>query len=449
MPRKRKLARWEGRLGVWPHVVWYGERADKGGVCYTRTWSAARGNWIWQSCRTKVRDTHGNLDAAAQAAVLELAKQRHDRLTGKLSPLAAELRAPVTIGQAWAILTGEDGRFPNRTPYRDELKAGIDEAARVLGSDFAWMHLDEAAFTRVIRHKVKTARAKKFTGFRVAIQIGTSLITIMGLLRDSGRIPGNVAVPGGRRWREDLKKYVTDLSDGIEPDVQRPRHSIDELRAIIAAAPKVDPRFALMLALGAEIRIGQVRRARRSSLDLERGIFRSPGRGGKKGAIVELTAGQLRAVNAALTGYLVDLEGTLPDFPLFPAGRLVHKGEQVVATIERHGEAAPVDKRTLNDWFRAAETVAQVEHKTGRGAYGLKRRAVDEALALGISKDALQEHGGWTSDRMPNTVYRDQRKDAARHEASEVRAKIRGEKGGDSVQLNVPGPEKHERSAES
>lgn len=444
MPRKKQVARFEGRLGVWPLVVWYGERLDKGGVCYTRTWSVAAGNWKWESCRMRVRDASGQIDPEAQAKVIEIAKRRHDLVTGRIASVAIEDLPPIRVRDTWALIAGEDGRFPTKTPYRDELAAGIRHVAKVHGGDFAWMHMDEPAFTRVLRDKVKTARARKKAdgtpignvGFRAAIQTGTSIITIMTLLRELKRLPPNLALPGGRRWREDLRRFVTDLSGGIEPAVKRPRYALEELRALHRAALQVDPRFALLFSLGAEIRLGQVARARRSSLDLARGIFTSPGRGGKKGTVQVLTKGQLAAIDRALTGYLAPLEAALPDYPLFPQGRLFTVKDQpgvLVCSVAAHGDAGFINKRTIHDWFRAAETIAQIAHVPGRSAYGVKRVSVDLALAQEGSEDALLELGGWTTDRMPKTVYRDPKKDAARVEAAGLRAIIRGESVGESA----------------
>lgn len=63
----------------------------------------------------------------------------------------------------------------------------------------------------------------------------------------------------------------------------------------------------------------------------------------------------------------------------------------------------------------------------GRGAYGVKRAAVDAAKAEGISREGLKAHGGWTDTQMPDQVYADQELEAARREAAAVRARIRGE----------------------
>jgi hypothetical protein len=68
-----------------------------------------------------------------------------------------------------------------------------------------------------------------------------------------------------------------------------------------------------------------------------------------------------------------------------------------------------------------------VTHIFGRGAYGIRRVAVDAAVERGISQDALKEHGGWTDTQMPERIYREQERLKAKAEARDVRASIRGE----------------------
>ena len=434
MPRKKPVTRWEGRLGIWPHVVWYGELPKKGGVCYLRWWIPERENWGWESCRTKVRDARGAFSLEQQNVVIAMAKRRHDLLLGILTEDAVPAPlTPITLQQTWAVLTDpETGRYPTSTAFRKELKRAIDDATKVLGGHFAWLHFDDTAFLRVTRKTVVQARAGGHTGHAIAESVGKALIAIMGALKDARRVPANVATPGGRRWKKDLKRFVADLQGGIEPEPARPRHSLAEMRLIMARAREVDPRFELLMALGAELRLGQVVRARRSMIDREKGLFRSPGSGSKQGAIVELTAGQ-RAVfeRAITTGYLGECERALADYQLFPMRTLIHGA----ADPKRHGTRRPVHRRTINQWFRDAEKLAGVAHQDGRGAYSLRRRAVDEGTDGGISPEGLKELGGWSTDRTPQGIYRSKNRAKAQHEASEVRARIRGEE----VQNPVPG----------
>ena len=87
----------------------------------------------------------------------------------------------------------------------------------------------------------------------------------------------------------------------------------------------------------------------------------------------------------------------------------------------------PIEDTAIRKWFRDAEDEAGVQHVNGRGAYGLRRIAVDAAKELGISREGLQAHGGWIDSQVPDSIYADQEMTYARAEAARIRAKIRGE----------------------
>jgi len=85
----------------------------------------------------------------------------------------------------------------------------------------------------------------------------------------------------------------------------RPQPAAQHGRQPLAARPLVGDApvavagqswlFALLLALGAELRLGQVVRARRSDLDLIAETFKVLRRGKKRGTVAHLTVGQLAA----------------------------------------------------------------------------------------------------------------------------------------------------------
>lgn len=152
--------------------------------------------------------------------------------------------------------------------------------------------------------------------------------------------------------------------------------------------PHVDPRLRLALRLGAEQRVGQVRRAWRSNLDLDSapggglGKLRIPGRGKKRTQPIVLDPSLRAAIDAELTrGYLCQLEaayvrGDLKDYPLFPGGPLA--GGAV--SVPRAGHALqPVTESHLRQVFLRLERLAGVKHVEARGWYGLKRTAIDLA----------------------------------------------------------------------
>jgi integrase len=199
------------------------------------------------------------------------------------------------------------------------------------------------------------------------------------------------------------------------------------MRMILDVAHLVDPRFDLLMWLGAELRLGQVARCRRGHLDRTAGTLYVPGMGNKEGTTSMLTEGQIAAAEAAFTtGYLAELEASgRPDYALFPGAKWRGGNDGVfpIALIE----APHVERTALRKWFRKAEDLAGIPHVKGRGQYGVKRAAVQAAKEFGISREGLMAHGGWRDTQMPDMIYADKEADAARREARDIRAQIRGE----------------------
>jgi hypothetical protein len=142
----------------------------------------------------------------------------------------------------------------------------------------------------------------------------------------------------------------------------------------------LDPRAWLLLVLGAEGRMGQVRRAMRSNLHIE-GTLHSfvldvPQTERKRAPWLLLAPVQRRAVVFMQTvGYLADLERALEaekitDYPLFPQGRLV-AGRALV------GDISVCDEKRLNEWARDVEARLGLERVEGEGMYGWRRCFVD------------------------------------------------------------------------
>jgi hypothetical protein len=98
-----------------------------------------------------------------------------------------------------------------------------------------------------------------------------------------------------------------------------------------------------------------------------------------------------------------------------------------MATVARHATAAPLGEYAIRKSFREAEQRAGITHQKGRGLYGVRRRPVDAAKELGISREALQELGGWSDSQVPDEIYAAKERDYARDAARDIRAKIRGE----------------------
>ena len=439
MPRKKKPAPlWSDVVGIDPFKIVVGERADRGGRVYLR-WRSG-GNWAWQSTRIRIRTADGAIDEAKKAEAYQAAVDHYALLTGERQAVVDARKRPLTLGETWTILVDpQHGRYPHDSPYRRELKASLAFACLKLGAGFPWVQFDGARLRMITRARAEAVLKKGGTAFRVAELCGGSMLTIMRTLQGEGFIPDSVAIPSGATWHHELRRYVETRSGMPLREPDRPRYTIDEFRKLLATAKQVDPRWDLLFALGAEQRLGQVRRGRRTSLVMspnEKGEltlhFETPGRGQKKGAIVELTPDQRAVVDHALsTGYLRELEAAYKasgtDYGLFPQGRLVDEDTDPRATVARHAQVTPVHTRTVVLWFRATEKLAEIPHVDGRGAYGARRISVDGAIAEGVSEGGLQAGGGWSDSRMPNQVYRDKKRLSEQGEAARIRAAVRGE----------------------
>lgn len=433
----RSSDRWEESVGFIPHKVTAYENAQKGDVLYLR-WRAG-GNWKRKSLGVKLRDEKGRVLSHVRQMARDEAQKQYEILSGKLASAVAAETKLLTIGDTWRVITDpRTGLYPVQTAHRKEVERQIMHAARIWGPVTPWNVIDRTRLRELGRTRVDELRAAGETGYRGAEVCLVRVLAVAAWLRDEGHIAQDAAIaPQARagsksklaRWREELREYWRLTAGSLtDHEPKRPRHSLEEMRKILEKAPEVDPRFALLMALGAELRLGQVARCRRSDLDVTAATLTVRGAGKKKGTITRLTGGQMRAVRVALDGYLRDLEAALPDYPLFPQGQMTGgRSGNPVADPERHGVAEPIVPTAWRSWFREAEALAKVEHVPGRLAYGLRRAAVDAAKELGISREGLQAHGGWTDAQIPDRVYADQQMGYAQDEARDIRAKIRGE----------------------
>jgi integrase len=424
---------WEEEFGLAPYKVWVYERAEKRGVLYLR-WRH-EGNWRKESLGQTLRTADGRVIIERQKAARLAAKQKYALLASCRTTIEAPTPAPagsLTIADGLAAaIHPKTGKYHVDTTHRRELIVSMGHAARVWGADTPWAAIRKAQIRDLWRTRLHELKAKDRSGARGAEITVARVLAVAAWLRGEELIPLDACV-APKNWKGQLAGDWQALHDVAHaPEPNRPRHTLDEMRKILAAAAAVDPRFDLLMALGAELRLGQVVRARRADLNIETWTFRVRANKHKKGTLQELTPGQVRAVERALdpeTGYLRELERHAVDYALFPAGQLPGgRSGHGVATVARHLEADPVDRTAIRGWFQAAERLAEVVPVKGRGAYGLRRAAVDAVKALGISREGLKAHGGWVDTQMPDMIYADQEAEAGRGEARTARAKIRGE----------------------
>jgi hypothetical protein len=440
------------------------ELKDRPNYVVLRRWDRTAGNYKRRKVGTiELRDARGKVLDSAKARVREEAFRWYMEVTGQMpseSP-TPKTDAPFTIGQTWAAISHpESGKYPHKTPFRFELEKALEFASAKWGADNAWSSINDDRWTALVRARLDDLVKRQKQGIRATEITVSRLITAARWLRKTKRIPADAGFPP-EDWKKDLVAYWKGLvGSAVDPKPDRPRFTLDETRAILAKSWEIDPRLALALALGAELRLGQVVRARRSHLvigtrpvpnakagepaepdvmiEVEYGEFTVYGSGHKAGEVVYLTAGQIAATKRALGGYLKPLEekylvDSTRDYLLFPGGRLLrHRKHKRAEFCEpRLGKGIDLEVHASEEWigqaFRRVTDACGIDYLKGRGAYGLRRALVDASLAENISEHGLKAQGGWRSGEVPRGIYADQQNRIGREEARDVRAKIRGE----------------------
>jgi integrase len=408
---------WELTLGSRPRTVRLYERGPTVWIYYR-----SGGVPVRRSLGRGIRSASGKRIPAA----IEWATEQGNGMLGMLlSPLSSSrVNKSLTILESINLIQDPDrGLYPENSQHRREVLRSMRFAAETWGNK-QWREVRRDDFTALGRARVRVLRARDHVGYRGAEKLVKDVMGVANWLRDKERIPGDSGM-APRRWVKDLKAFWRKYS-GVQVDYKpaRPRHSVDEYRRLLPAAWRVDPRFGLMLDLGAGFRFGQVVRIRRSHLEVESGHLEIPGTAEKPGAHLILTSGQQASVARALSGHLRPLEERWAaegvDYNLFPQGKLPQSG--VIEADRGH-----VSRPCLSRWFLAAEGLAGIPHMEGRGAHGLRRMTVDHALSEKISLSGLQAAGGWANADMPTRVYAEHHGDDARAEASRFRADLRGE----------------------
>lgn len=344
------------------------------------------------------------------------------------------------------------GKYPHRTPMRDELERALRFAGQVWGSDTLWTAIDESDFTKLLRLRLEHLLAKDCRGVRACEITVSRIITTVAWLREARHIPRDAA-PWPKSYKAQIVQHWQGQKQSVRtPEPHRPRHTLEEVQAILRAS-NFDPRWELLFWLGCELRLGQVARAQRTDLDLpavdwdaletdqtDYGTLQVFGAGKKGGTIVDITRGQRRRLDDALSAaYLAPIErrfqsGEVSDYCLFPAGYVVGR---VGFT---RGQILPLTMSDKVDWnihvgsswirksFHEAERRAGVPHIEGRGAYGARRQGRDVCGTENLSRAAIESFGGWQpGSPIPDRVYREKENKIGRREARGARAALRGE----------------------
>ncbi|AHG92154.1 hypothetical protein J421_5572 (plasmid) [Gemmatirosa kalamazoonensis] len=491
-------------IGRGKHKVRVSQRLDRrAGALYLRWRDAAAANWRVRALALTLVDAKGKpLAGKARAAVLEDAMRAaelqyavnsgHAPAPARREPSAAPPKLLTVADGIHAVQDAERGRYHAPTRYNKGVIAAATQAMAVWGPDTPLAHVRRDDFVRLWRARMAAIRADGGVGYAGAMTTIERTLRLLDELREMQAPDGSAllgedqAVPP-RKWKEKLRRDYAELYGGGDlPEVQRPRYQLGEYRALLAKASEVDPRLALAMAIGAELRPVQVLRVRRSQLTLpplpdplpplgqddavDYGSVVVKGRGKKGGVTVYFTRGQRAAVEAALhpeTGYLRALEREYqaalaedrdpPDYVLVPAGRLAQRdpaaagpragakadapaapliptaptgyGKQRVqsaAWVEKR-RLTPLNERTMNTLFHRARELAGVREQPGLAWYGMRRAATDAADDLEVSAGALMHLGGWSNEQTPRDIYRERERETHRRAARAARAAIRGE----------------------
>jgi integrase len=320
------------------------------------------------------------------------------------------------------------GMYSARTKHAHESRRLAERGADILGRTLCWSELTPGKIQLLVR--VLARRSVDGRGMRTAEYMCDVLYAIANWLREEDLIPDRAARPR-KNWKARLREDWEALT-GTGPSVHRPRYSIPETAALFRALPSADPRLALLLDLAAELRVGQALRARRSDLILDdggglgKGQFVVHGRIKKPGETVDLHPELRERVDAALaSGYLATVETAycahaIKDYYLFPSGRL----KQGSATVEQCTNR-PLGLTAIRKMFQALEASAGVQHRPGRGFYGIRRTATDLAPEFTSDSRVLNRLTGHLNSETRERIYQDRAHELVRAKAAIVRREMR------------------------
>jgi hypothetical protein len=410
-PRKAKGPKpgeWRYEVGEIPALLIAFERADRGNVIYSRVWDGKKYSQK-KALHPSIRDAQGKIIPAREISAQQLAVRRHTEVLAGVE--AEESRGgPLTVAGGFRhLLHRKEGKYPSEGAHRKEVERAARTIRQVIGADRRFdeiRHRDYRALWRHVAHEHRKDRGK--WGFRTAeIFCGVLQSAARWLQREGYIEPGDaVPAPG---WKQEMRTEWEQILGAPIGNPEKPRYTEAESAKLWSHRAKADPRVRLALEIGAELRLGQVARVKRSDILPHRGhrigIVRVHGRGKKRGEMIVLTMAQRHALTAALLwGYLAEPEaafraGEIEDYFLIGGGRLHgdtdHRGRPV-KRLRTAGAVSPITRRALGRQWEELERIAGVDHVAGRLWYGVRRLQADKADQLeGVSDRAKNRMGGW------------------------------------------------------
>lgn len=279
-----------------------------------------------------------------------------------------------------------DGKYVSKTDWVSSLATYLQRAIGILG-DIDVDEITPAHYRQLWRGILQEHVNNPSTrGIRSAEGVVGAVRTLMNWLAKKGKVSSNYGRPEPH-WKQRLEEDWKAVTGRGRVRAQH-EYSAPEIAKLWRALPESEPRLPIVVELGAESRLGQVVRTRRSDVRAyagnEFGTIRVHGRGSKPGGIIVLTDQQRNVLSAAMSnGVLSELERAyeskeIDDYFIIPGGRLVGGKAQVKAANTQ------LNKKCLRNYWLACERLAGVEHVPGRAWFGLRRALNDPSSDAGV-----------------------------------------------------------------
>lgn len=456
MPRKPRSKVWRYQKGEYSNTVTAAERLDRDRTIEVRWWVPTLQKFQRRSLGYAIRDATGSIVPELEQQAVRQTQSIYDALMAGRSPLNGPRAesGPLTLRAGFDLATEvPTGLYVVESDHLKDVRRAARDIVDVLGrtprgDPRTWDSLNNGVVRELWLGLARRFKASKAGGPSWTERCVVVLLQVSQWLAAEERITRAILIK--KAWREQLRReWEQYTSSRITKST--PRHSEDEIRRMFAVLehPDADPRVALVLQLGAEARLGQVRRLMRSDVDLSPvGIFGLGrvvvhGSGKKMGVRRDLTPEERAAIDRALAGYLRPLEEAYQDqlradYPIFPAGRLrfdvapsrVSRRKATVQPVKRAKLSVtntPIDKRTLNDQFHELERIAKVDSVPGRGWYGIRRRATDVYEDYEKDERVLNDQTGHKKSETRREVYQERERETIRARSAETRRRVRNQ----------------------
>lgn len=343
-----------------------------------------------------------------------------------------EEAGPLTLRRGFdRALDPEEGIYQASSdddPHFRNRKRHARYACDILGEDRRFDELVPAVVQSVWTRMAEANARRGSFGYRVAEQTVGFLYRTQKWLVNNGYLSSEEAANRMEGWRQQLEKDWERVTEE-DPSPDRPAYGEGEMELLMHAvegrdedgswAYDLDPRFRLLMMLGAGQRTGMVAGAPRKWLHLDdsgahdAGRLKVPSRGKKTGVTIDLTQRARKYIEAQMSdGYLRRLEAAyqedeLSSYRLFPAGRLregaarrdnAHQAvgkswrQDQLKALEREIYRRHSDLSLWNEEQRENETM----HIHGRGFHGLRRRVARMSRHQGQDREARNAAWGWT-----------------------------------------------------